>query len=67
MSGFVALGNNRVTTVSTLYNIIARGEIGHHFWAEDILLFASVGAGMNINTFVYKVQALCIGVLRDVI
>lgn len=50
------LGNSSVATVPTLYDIIARGEMeGHRFRAGDILLLASVGGGMNINTFVYKV------------
>jgi 3-oxoacyl-[acyl-carrier-protein] synthase-3 len=28
---------------------------GHEVNPGDILLFASVGAGMNVNAFVYKV------------
>lgn len=49
------LGNSSVATVPTLYDMILKGKLdGHHIHAGDILLFASVGAGMNINAFVYK-------------
>ena len=50
------LGNSSVATVPTLYDMIARGQMeGHEINEGDILLFASVGAGTNINAFVYKV------------
>lgn len=50
------LGNSSVATVPTLYNMIMKGELPEHKIAkDDILIFASVGAGMNINAFVYKV------------
>lgn len=49
------LGNSSVATIPTLYDMILRGEInGHSINKNDILLFASVGAGMNINAFVYR-------------
>lgn len=49
------LGNSSVATVPTLYDMIVRGEMeGHEINSGDIILFASVGAGMNINAFVYK-------------
>ena len=49
------LGNSSVATVPTLYDLIMRGELPKHKINEgDILLFASVGAGMNINCIVYK-------------
>ncbi|MEJ6590132.1 MAG: ketoacyl-ACP synthase III [Crocinitomicaceae bacterium] len=49
------LGNSSVATVPTLFDLIVKGELeGHHIEKGDILLFASVGAGMNINAFVYK-------------
>lgn len=49
------LGNSSVATVPTLYNRIIRGKLeGHTITNGDILLFASVGAGMNINCFEYK-------------
>lgn len=50
------LGNNSVATVPILYDMIVRGEMpGHSFHSGDYLVFASVGAGMNVNAFVYKV------------
>jgi 3-oxoacyl-[acyl-carrier-protein] synthase-3 len=50
------LGNNSVATVPILYDMIIKGEIhGHQINSGDYLLFASVGAGMNVNAFVYKV------------
>ncbi|MDP3461253.1 MAG: ketoacyl-ACP synthase III [Bacteroidales bacterium] len=49
------LGNSSVATVPTLYDMILRGRIPEHRIDKgDILLFASVGAGMNINAFVYR-------------
>ncbi|GAA4161348.1 ketoacyl-ACP synthase III [Chryseobacterium ginsenosidimutans] len=49
-------GNSSVATIPTLYDLIMKGKIERHkFCKGDILLFASVGAGMNINAFVYKV------------
>lgn len=49
------LGNSSVATVPTLYDMILKGEYKDHTIEEDdILLFASVGAGMNINAIVYK-------------
>ncbi|MAN58365.1 MAG: 3-oxoacyl-ACP synthase [Flavobacteriaceae bacterium] len=50
------LGNSSVATVPTLYDLVIKGEIEEHSVAKgDIVLFASVGAGMNINAIVYKV------------
>ncbi len=49
------LGNSSVATVPTLYNSILKNKYpNHQIRKGDILLFASVGAGMNINSFVYK-------------
>lgn len=49
------LGNSSVATVPTLYNKILKGNCeNHEINKDDILLFASVGAGMNINSIVYK-------------
>lgn len=49
------LGNSSVATVPTLYDKILKGNCeNHEIKKDDILLFASVGAGMNINSFVYK-------------
>ncbi len=50
------LGNSSVATLPTLYDMISNNELENHsFKKGDYLLFASVGAGMNINAFVYQV------------
>jgi 3-oxoacyl-[acyl-carrier-protein] synthase III len=49
------LGNSSVATVPTLYDLIAKGQLdGYAFHPGEIVLFASVGAGMHINAFVYR-------------
>ncbi|MFN3528753.1 MAG: 3-oxoacyl-ACP synthase III family protein [Bacteroidia bacterium] len=49
------LGNSSVATVPTLYDLLRRGKIeNQELKTGDIVLFASVGAGMNINAFVYQ-------------
>ncbi|WP_348797675.1 3-oxoacyl-ACP synthase III family protein [Flavobacterium adhaerens] len=49
------LGNSSVATVPTLYDLILQGKIeNHHINKGDVIIFASVGAGMNINAFVYR-------------
>lgn len=49
------LGNSSVATIPTLYDLIVKGKIEHHELRKgDIVLFASVGAGMNINAFTYR-------------
>lgn len=50
------LGNSSVATIPTLYDLMIKGLLDdQQFEKGDVLLFASVGAGMNINAFVYKV------------
>lgn len=50
------LGNNSVATVPILYDMIIRHELeGHEIKSGDHIVFASVGAGMNVNAFVYLV------------
>lgn len=50
------LGNSSVATIPTLLDFLERGEIeGHAVAAGDLLVFASVGAGMNCNAMVYRV------------
>jgi 3-oxoacyl-[acyl-carrier-protein] synthase III len=50
------LGNSSVATVPTLYDLVRKGKIeGHTVAPGDIILFASVGAGMNINAVCYRV------------
>jgi 3-oxoacyl-[acyl-carrier-protein] synthase-3 len=49
------LGNSSVATVPTLLDLVKRNELdGHKINKGDVALFASVGAGMNINAFTYK-------------
>ncbi|MCW3162755.1 3-oxoacyl-ACP synthase III family protein [Chryseobacterium oryctis] len=49
------LGNSSVATIPSLLTMILNGELEQHkIEKNDIVLFASVGAGMNINAFVYK-------------
>ncbi len=50
------LGNNSVATVPILYDLVVKGKMkDQHIEKGSYLLFASVGAGMNLNAFVYKV------------
>ena len=49
------LGNSSVATVPTLFDLIRKEQLeGHKIDQGDVLIFASVGAGMNINAVVYK-------------
>lgn len=49
------LGNSSVATIPTLFDIIRKGQDpGHELHPGDVILFASVGAGMNINAVCYK-------------
>ena len=49
------LGNSSVATIPSLLTMILNNELpDHKIEKDDVVLFASVGAGMNINAFVYK-------------
>ena len=49
------LGNSSVATIPTLYDLVKRGKLeGHELVSGDVILFASVGAGMNINAVAYR-------------
>lgn len=49
-------GNSSVATIPTLYDRIAKRQMEpHSFRVGDNLVFASVGAGMNVNAMVYRV------------
>lgn len=49
------LGNSSVATVPTLYDMILKGKLeNQEINKGDVIIFASVGAGMNINAIVYK-------------
>lgn len=50
------LGNSSVATIPTLYDLLIKGELkNHHLNKGDIIMFASVGAGMNVNAMVYQI------------
>ncbi|WP_261511673.1 3-oxoacyl-ACP synthase III family protein [Chryseobacterium paludis] len=49
------LGNSSVATIPSLLTMILQDELdAHEINDGDVVLFASVGAGMNVNAFVYK-------------
>ena len=49
------LGNSSVATVPTLLDMILKRNLADHEINDgDAVLFASVGAGMNINALVYQ-------------
>lgn len=49
------LGNSSVATVPTLLDLVLKNEVkGYQVKPGDYTLFASVGAGMHINAFVYR-------------
>ncbi|KKL19755.1 hypothetical protein LCGC14_2462280, partial [marine sediment metagenome] len=49
------LGNSSVATLPTLLDLVQRGKLKNHkLRSGDIAVFASVGAGMNINSMVYR-------------
>lgn len=49
------LGNSSVATVPTLLDLVRNNQVeGHVLDPGDVVLFASVGAGMNINAICYR-------------
>lgn len=49
------LGNSSTATVPTLVDLVVKGKLeGHEVNPGDHTIFCSVGAGMNINSIVYK-------------
>lgn len=49
------LGNSSVATIPTLFHLVSKGEMpNHEIIKGDEVIFASVGAGMNINAIAYK-------------
>ncbi|MCW5516751.1 3-oxoacyl-ACP synthase III family protein [Muriicola sp. Z0-33] len=49
------MGNSSVATIPTLYHMVKNGKIENQSIEKgDVVIFASVGAGMNINAFVYR-------------
>jgi 3-oxoacyl-[acyl-carrier-protein] synthase-3 len=50
------LGNSSVATIPTLFDMVRKAVLpGHRLHPGDTILFASVGAGMNINAICYRV------------
>ena len=48
-------GNSSVATVPTMLDLIVSGNLDkHNIKSEDKIIFASVGAGMHINSMVYQ-------------
>jgi 3-oxoacyl-[acyl-carrier-protein] synthase-3 len=49
------LGNSSVATIPTLLDLVRKHQLPEHELSSgDIILFASVGAGMNINAVSYR-------------
>jgi len=49
------LGNSSVATLPTMFDLLQKGKLDNHrLHTGDIALFASVGAGMNINAMTYR-------------
>ena len=50
------LGNSSVATVPTLFDLVKKQKLKDHSLQQgDIIIFGSVGAGMNINAITYKI------------
>jgi 3-oxoacyl-[acyl-carrier-protein] synthase-3 len=48
-------GNSSTATIPTLLDLVIKKKYnGHEINRGDIILFASVGAGMNINAVTYQ-------------
>jgi len=48
-------GNSSVATIPTLLDLLIKEKLaGHRLVSGDVAVFASVGAGMNINAMVYR-------------
>lgn len=49
------LGNSSVATIPTLFDLVKNNKLDNHSLNKgDIIMFASVGAGMHINAIVYR-------------
>ncbi|EAQ38645.1 3-oxoacyl-[acyl-carrier-protein] synthase III [Dokdonia sp. MED134] len=49
------LGNSSVATVPTVFDLVRQGALeNHEINKGDVVIFASVGAGMNINAMIYR-------------
>jgi 3-oxoacyl-[acyl-carrier-protein] synthase-3 len=49
------LGNSSVATIPTLLDLVKKNKLENHSLKKgDVILFGSVGAGMNVNAITYK-------------
>jgi 3-oxoacyl-[acyl-carrier-protein] synthase-3 len=49
------LGNSSVATIPTLYDLVRKEQVvSHKLYPGDVIMFASVGAGMNVNAVCYR-------------
>jgi 3-oxoacyl-[acyl-carrier-protein] synthase-3 len=49
-------GNSSVATIPTLFDLVSKQNYaGHSIKKGDLIIFAAVGAGMNINAITYRV------------
>ncbi len=49
------LGNSSVATIPTMLDLITKNRLeGHTLAPGDVVLLASVGAGMHINAVAYR-------------
>lgn len=52
------LGNSSVATLPTLYDLFSKGKLEDHVMKKGgTIVFASVGAGVNINSMVYQIPS----------
>lgn len=50
------MGNNSVATIPILLDLLCKKKLNNHPWENgDHIVFTSVGAGMNINSIIYRV------------
>jgi 3-oxoacyl-[acyl-carrier-protein] synthase-3 len=50
------LGNSSVATLPTLYDLLSKDKLpGHYLKKGSTIVLASIGAGVNINSMVYRV------------
>lgn len=50
------LGNSSVATIPTLFDLVKNNKLENHTLNKgDIVLFGSVGAGMNVNAIAYQI------------
>jgi len=49
------LGNSWVATLPTMFDLLQRGKLeNHRLHSGDIIVFVSMGAGMNVNSMIYR-------------